>query len=37
MATATTRNGSGAVLIDTSGWLESDEKAVLFAPSFESK
>lgn len=40
MTTATTANGSKAVLVDSSGWLEyltADEKAVLFAPYFESK
>ena len=40
MTIATIPNGSRAVLIDSSGWLEyltADEKAVLFAPYFEVK
>lgn len=40
MTTATTPNGSSAVLIDSSGWLEyltGDEKASLFVPYFERK
>ncbi|HEX4546015.1 MAG TPA: type II toxin-antitoxin system VapC family toxin [Candidatus Acidoferrum sp.] len=40
MTTAITPNGSSALLIDSSGWLEyltSDEKAALFAPYLESK
>lgn len=40
MTTAITPNGSKAVLVDSSGWLEyltSDEKAVAFAPYLESK
>ena len=40
MTTAITPNGSKAVLVDSSGWLEyltSDEKAAVFAPYFESK
>ena len=39
MTTAIIPNGSKAVLVDSSGWLEylaSDEKASLFAPYFES-
>jgi|SRR5919109_1138479 predicted nucleic acid-binding protein len=40
MTTATTPNGSSAVLIDSSGWLEyltAGDKAALFAPYFERK
>jgi predicted nucleic acid-binding protein len=40
MTTAITPNGSRAVLIDSSGWLEyltSDEKAAQFAPYFERR
>ena len=40
MTTAITPNGSRAVLIDSSGWLEyltSDKKAALFAPYLEPK
>ena len=40
MTTAIAPNGSKAVLIDSSGWLEyltSDDKAALFAPYLELK
>jgi predicted nucleic acid-binding protein len=40
MTTAITPNGSKAVLVDSSGWLEyltSDKKAALFAPYLEPK
>ena len=40
MTTAITPNGSKAVVVDSSGWLEyltSDEKAAAFAPYLESK
>ncbi len=40
MTTAITPNGSKAVLVDSSGWLEylaSDEKAAVFASYLESK
>ena len=40
MTTAITPNGSKAVLVDSSGWLEyltSDAKAALFAPYLELK